>query len=483
MEKTKSMIKSGAHPKTVPMNKSSTTINNKSKSKNYEKEIDSLLQKIENLEKQKYNAQKPSKTPTKKELFSNKNSDIAKKLRKFMDTAPKEEPARPFMYQSTQKQQPPEMEQMENQQPQQWDSMLPPPPPPLPPPMPFMPAASPFMHQPIQDMDQQQPPHHQIQNEINPNSMMMMNGDEYNKQQQMAQSYPPLPPPTQPEQGYPSYIPPPLPPNVYPPSYPPPPPPPQPSQNYPEQPTYYPSQQQQSQMQASNQIQTYVHPAHYQQQQSPQPNGNYQYPVQQQSSEPIHDDMMMETTTKKPSKLSQISRRFQLSRIFTSVMPKSKKAKKRPLPPPPQEYQYEDSRQHHMMPQDDNVSEMVGGPPPPPPPGPMTQDGQPPYDQMMTQESRYKTAVDRGYRGGGYAPMEAAGMQVRFGGGPMGGGSQVKVNPMAILKTLAFPMMKKPALNLNGKVVLGIVLENGAHGPYRKPKTVFQHYSTGRIKR
>ncbi|OTF69818.1 hypothetical protein BLA29_005651 [Euroglyphus maynei] len=316
--------------------------------------------------------------------------------------------------------------------------------------MPFM--SAPFIPPTKQDLEP-----HPMQNEVNPNSMMM-NGDEYKQQQYqpMEQSYSPS---SQPELAYPQYLPPPpLSPNVFQP-------------NYPLQQTYYPPQQQQPQhyqqsqnmMQASNQVQTYVHPTQYQQTPTQE---HYSYQTQQQPqqqpSEPIIEDMM-ETTTKKPSKLSQISRRFQLSRIFTSVMPKSKKAKKRPP-----EYQFEDSRPpHHMMPPEENGSEIIDRPPPPPPTGPMLQDenaGQPQYDQMMMQESRYKPAVTRG----NYAPKEAAGMQVRFGAGPMGGGSQVKVNPMAILKTLAFPMMKRPALNLNGKVVLGIVLENGAgggHGP------------------
>ncbi|OTF82404.1 hypothetical protein BLA29_002810, partial [Euroglyphus maynei] len=116
-EKRKSI---GKNSKTVPM-KSSANNSKPAKSKNYEKEFDSLLQKIENLEKQKFNPQKQQKSQSNTELFGNKNSEIVKKLRKFMDTAPKDEPARPFMYQSTQKQQEQtETEQMTTQQ-QQWE--------------------------------------------------------------------------------------------------------------------------------------------------------------------------------------------------------------------------------------------------------------------------------------------------------------------------------------------------------------------------
>ena len=87
--------------------------------------------------------------------------------------------------------------------------------------------------------------------------------------------------------------------------------------------------------------------------------------------------------------------------------------------------------------------------------------------------------VDRG--NGGYY-YEQPGSQMSIGGGPMGGGGQFKLSPMGILKTIMLPLLPKPRMNLNGKVVFGVVLENGV-GFGKKPKTVFQHFSTGRIRR
>lgn len=75
---------------------------------------------------------------------------------------------------------------------------------------------------------------------------------------------------------------------------------------------------------------------------------------------------------------------------------------------------------------------------------------------------------------------EKPGIQLSFGGGPMGGGGQLKTSPMGIFKTLLLPLLPKPRMNLNGKVVFGVVLENGV-GFGKKPKVVAQHFSTGHI--
>ena len=134
--------------------------------------------------------------------------------------------------------------------------------------------------------------------------------------------------------------------------------------------------------------------------------------------------------------------KFKLSNIFNSVMPKSKKAKKQ--------------EQKNAS---DNLNIHV--------------NGGPPIDPMMAQESHMYPNVDRGQYG------EQPGFSVNFGGGPMGGGGQVKASPMGILKSLMLPFSGIPKW-VNGKVVLGIVLENGIG---KKPKTIFQHFSTGRIRR
>jgi hypothetical protein len=83
---------------------------------------------------------------------------------------------------------------------------------------------------------------------------------------------------------------------------------------------------------------------------------------------------------------------------------------------------------------------------------------------------------ERGHSSHGESP----GVQLNFGGGPMGGGGQLMTSPMGIFKTLILPLMPKPRMNLNGKVVFGVVLENGV-GFGKKPKILAQHFSTGRI--
>ncbi|KAI1301370.1 hypothetical protein HDE_02650 [Halotydeus destructor] len=55
------------------------------------------------------------------------------------------------------------------------------------------------------------------------------------------------------------------------------------------------------------------------------------------------------------------------------------------------------------------------------------------------------------------------GLTLHFGGGPVGGGGQLITSPVGIFKTLLLPMLPKPRVNLNGKVVFGVVLEKGVN--------------------
>ena len=84
-----------------------------------------------------------------------------------------------------------------------------------------------------------------------------------------------------------------------------------------------------------------------------------------------------------------------------------------------------------------------------------------------------------------YAPMDSGpgkGVTLHFGGGPMGGGGQLMTSPLGIFKTLLLPLMPKPRMNLNGKVVFGVVLENAVgFGKNKKPQIIAQHYSEGHI--
>lgn len=68
------------------------------------------------------------------------------------------------------------------------------------------------------------------------------------------------------------------------------------------------------------------------------------------------------------------------------------------------------------------------------------------------------------------------GLTLHFGGGPVGGGTQLMTSPVGIFKTLLLPLLPKPRMNLNGKVVFGVVLEKSAgfgkqkHSPPRLVK-------------
>ena len=157
-----------------------------------------------------------------------------------------------------------------------------------------------------------------------------------------------------------------------------------------------------------------------------------------------------------------------------------------PLPPPPQHFaESQPGPQFHNKPPPElNMHPMSGGHPKdnlfngvlPIPNRVISLGG---ADHQSVQESR-PMAYQIKQRGHSMQKSEKPGIQLSFGGGPMGGGGQLKTSPMGIFKTLLLPLLPKPRMNLNGKVVFGVVLENGV-GFGKKPKIVAQHFSTGRI--
>lgn len=67
-------------------------------------------------------------------------------------------------------------------------------------------------------------------------------------------------------------------------------------------------------------------------------------------------------------------------------------------------------------------------------------------------------------------PTPPRGLTLHFGGGPIGGGGQVMTSPLGIFKTLLLPLLPRPRVNLNGKVVFGVVLEKGVgYGKQKQP--------------
>ena len=64
------------------------------------------------------------------------------------------------------------------------------------------------------------------------------------------------------------------------------------------------------------------------------------------------------------------------------------------------------------------------------------------------------------------------GLTLHFGGGPVGGGGQLITSPVGIFKTLLLPLLPRPRVNLNGKVVFGVVLEKGVGFGKQKPNIV-----------
>lgn len=322
-----------------------------------------------------------------------------------------------------QEERPEEKEQMfESSQWQPTQDMMPMPPLPLPPPMPFMPFMPPMQYPPFPPLpDGSFPPDSPYPENPEPQSPEQPNYDQY--QMNPMDTY------QQQQQAQPQQYSQPMP-QAQPP----------PSQPLPQQPQQQPISYQQLQQQLQPQLQPQQQPV--QPEQSYNQNQIYQNQVNSQASQAYPVIQQVEQEPPKKKKLSNLFRRkFKLSNIFGRSKNKPKETTEEP---------------------NDNRNIQVN----------------PPLEQMLTQESQVHSMVDRA-PGYGY---EYPGSSMSFGGGPMGGGGQVKVSPMGLLKTIILPLMPKPRMNLNGKVVFGVVLENGV-GFGKKPKTVFQHFSTGRIRR
>lgn len=123
-------------------------------------------------------------------------------------------------------------------------------------------------------------------------------------------------------------------------------------------------------------------------------------------------------------------------------------------------------------------------PPPPPDDETMVSNSAMTIPQPGEQEEESgKTAVismSSGNPNNHYQPAESApskGLTFHFGGGPMGGGGQLVTSPVGIFKTLLLPLLPKPRVNLNGKVVFGVVLEKGVGFGKQKHQVVKLHPS------
>lgn len=65
-------------------------------------------------------------------------------------------------------------------------------------------------------------------------------------------------------------------------------------------------------------------------------------------------------------------------------------------------------------------------------------------------------------------PQADKGLHMSFGSGPSSGGAQLITNPLGIFKSLFLPLLPKPRMNLNGKVVFGVVLDTSLKKPAPK---------------
>ena len=69
-------------------------------------------------------------------------------------------------------------------------------------------------------------------------------------------------------------------------------------------------------------------------------------------------------------------------------------------------------------------------------------------------------------------PGADKGIHMSFGSGPSSGGAQLITNPLGIFKSLFLPLLPKPRMNLNGKVVFGVVLDTNIRKPPKTPPPV-----------
>jgi len=89
------------------------------------------------------------------------------------------------------------------------------------------------------------------------------------------------------------------------------------------------------------------------------------------------------------------------------------------------------------------------------------------YQEQAASAPNYDTASN-------YNKGDDKGITLHFGGGPVGGGGQIVTSPIGIFKSLMLPLLPKPRVNLNGKVVFGVVLENNV-GFGKKNKGIMSH--------
>ena len=456
-----------------------TTTPKPGKNKTFEKEIDRLLEKIERLEKEQSQTT-TTETPSQFQPQRGPPTVIANKIKKFMEAYNPDAAAAALSQHQNQQNNHPDNEDEEEDDvteatvgqrrpaqsrqqsphsPQSWipDSAgapqpmpTPPPgfprPPPGMPPLPFMPfmPPHPMMQQPGAEHYNQYPPQHyypqQPQQEIpveeqqSPHpydpSPQVLQFDPSDAQQQSQQQYDPNQ-----EQQVPYD---------------------------PNQMTYDPNQVPYDPNQANQQ------PAQY----DPNMDANQQMEANSQQYQQDFNSFQQQAVQYEPQivqpiteapKKSFFRRKFKLSSLFNSVIPKTKKQKQKAemlkqqqlqLQQQQQMQQEEYANQNYVNTNRDTASNQ-------------------PQDHMVAGESQMYGNVDRGH---GYA-MEQPGFSVSMGAGPMGGGGHVKASPLGIVKTLLQPFSGRPKW-INGKIVLGVVLENGIG---KKPKTVFQHFSTGRI--
>lgn len=94
----------------------------------------------------------------------------------------------------------------------------------------------------------------------------------------------------------------------------------------------------------------------------------------------------------------------------------------------------------------------------------------PPYNSNPGSEPQATGDSDRlGLISGGHGIVPGKGLSVT-----LGGGHGIPFGPLGILKNLFLPIIPKPRVNLNGKVVFGVVLEKGVGFGGGKPAVVYR---------
>ncbi|OQR66337.1 hypothetical protein BIW11_14229 [Tropilaelaps mercedesae] len=110
---------------------------------------------------------------------------------------------------------------------------------------------------------------------------------------------------------------------------------------------------------------------------------------------------------------------------------------------------------------------------PPPPPAPAVKpQGSRPKGRKVKRGKKFKKPKKDRYGieiGGGHSHSEddddgSSGITLSLGGG----GDRKHVSPLSIAKHIFLPFLPKPKVNLNGRVVFGVVLENAAKFGHKK---------------